>query len=272
MVILPEDYVRSNKLAWDRAARTYHDEVERDIAWLRDGGVNLLAPERELLGDLSHVGRAIHLQCSHGLDALSLLNLGVSEVIGLDLSPAMLAQAQQKTQALQAPARWIEGDVLAPPSWLDGTADLVYTGRGALPWVHDLDQWAAVVARLLRPNGRLFVFEGHPLNWVWSTTSTSHQLRADGRGYFDAGAHANDDFPAAAVARYTPAGTPVPDAWEWPWTLGEVVTAVAQAGLRVERLQEFAENFWDQFPELSPEDAARLPHSYGLIASAANRP
>lgn len=233
---------------------------------LRSGGNALLEVERRLLGDLSWCRRAVHLQCSHGLDALSLLNLGVSEVVGMDLSQAMLAQATRKSTLLDAPATWIHADVLDVPPSLDGSADLVYTGKGALPWVRDLTQWASVVYRILRPDGRLFVFEGHPLTRVWEMEAPTYQLRVDGRGYFDPQPRANDGFPAMAVEQFTPDGEPVAKAWEWQWTLGAIVTAVARAGLIVERLEEHPEHFWPQFDQLKAADAQRLPHTFSLWA------
>jgi SAM-dependent methyltransferase len=262
------DYIASNKEAWDRAALKYQPEIEPDVAFLRAGGVSLLEPERRLLGDLTGVRCAVHLQCSHGLDTLSLLNLGVDEVIGVDISPAMLDQAQRKAQALDAPAQWVQSDVLSVPEILDGVADLVYTGRGALPWVPDLDRWASVIVRLLKPGGRLFVHEGHPLNRVWKEGATSHQLSEDGRRYFDEHARPNEGFPALAAARFTPVDEAVPTAWEWQWTLGEVVTAVVDAGLRLERLEEHPSHFWDQFSGIPQEEMARLPHTYSLLARA----
>lgn len=72
------DYIASNKKVWDRAALKYQPEIEPDLAFLRTGGVSLLEPERHLLSGLGGVQCAIHLQCSHGLDTLSLLNLRCS--------------------------------------------------------------------------------------------------------------------------------------------------------------------------------------------------
>ena len=46
-----------------------------------------------------------------------------------------------------------------------GRFDLVYTGIGALCWLPSVDRWAGVVAALLRPGGRLFIREGHPMLW-----------------------------------------------------------------------------------------------------------
>ena len=44
--------------------------------------------------------------------------------------------------------------------------DLVYTGIGALCWLPDIARWAEVVAALLRPGGRLYLREGHPVLWA----------------------------------------------------------------------------------------------------------
>lgn len=260
------DLVRATEAAWDRAAAKYCAEFDRDVALLRSGGHALLEPELECLGDLTRCGTAIHLQCSHGLDALSLANLGVTSIIGVDVSREMLALATRKAAAVGRAARWIHAEVLALPAELDATADLVYTGKGAIPWVSDLGPWARGIFRILRPGGRLFVYEGHPLNWVWDPAAPHHQLRPDGRGYLDTAPRANDDFPARAVETHTPAGDVVQLAWEYQWTLGQVVTALSEAGLRIERLAEYAAHFWPQFEAIPLAEQARLPHSYSLLA------
>lgn len=68
----PAALIRSTEAAWDRAAAKYAFAVAADIEFLRGGGVSLCDIERSMLGDLHGCGRAIHLQCSYGLDALSL--------------------------------------------------------------------------------------------------------------------------------------------------------------------------------------------------------
>jgi SAM-dependent methyltransferase len=257
---------RETARAWDRAAAKYAPDLDGDVAALRAGTLGFERNELPALRQVLGAGcRAVHLQCSHGQDALSLWRLGAAEVVGIDVSGAMLALAREKAARLGAPARFIEADVLAPTRELDAWADLVYTGKGALPWVSDLDAWAAVVVRLLRPGGRLFVFEGHPFNWVWESEARGFVPRA-GRGYFDRGPVANDDFPARAVETRTPAGEAAPIAWEYQWTLGATVNAVVGAGLALERLDEFPEHFWPQFRNVPDELHARLPHTFLLVA------
>lgn len=119
---------------WNEIADWYGERDEgAAIAFLRSGGNYLFPAERKALGDLKPwCRRAIHLQCSHGNDALSLLHQGAKEVVGVDISDRRLAVARRKTQALGAPATWYCCDVLQTPQVLNATADLVYTGKGAL--------------------------------------------------------------------------------------------------------------------------------------------
>lgn len=256
---------RANEAAWDAIAEKYAPEVERDVELLRSGGTTLLPAEVDALAPvLRACRRAVHLQCSHGADALSLWRLGAREVVGVDLSGRMLALARRKAELLGAPAIWYHADVLAPPEELTGTADLVYTGKGALPWVLDLEGWAGVVARLLVPGGHLYVFEGHPLNWVFDPAAADLRLR-EGADYFARSPRANDDFPGLYLERHAAPGAAPARAFERQWGLGEIVTALVDAGLAVLRLAEHAEHFWPQFPHVPPGRLVRVPHTFSLL-------
>jgi SAM-dependent methyltransferase len=255
----------ANEAAWNVVAAKYAPDVEADVALIRSGGTSLLPPELDALAPLlPRCGRAIHLQCSHGLDALSLWRLGAREVVGIDLSERMLALARRKAELLGAPATWHHADVLAPPAELAGTADLVYTGKGALPWVLELDEWARVAARLLEPGGHFYLYEGHPLNWVWAPDAADVSLRADW-DYFARTARVNDDFPGRFLDNAAPPGTEPRRAYERQWSLGEVVTALAEAGLVLEWLSEHPEHFWPQFPHVPADQLRRLPHTFSLL-------
>jgi len=245
--------------AWNEIADAYwHGErgEAEAIEFLRSGGNYLFESERQILGDLKPwCRRAIHLQCSGGVDALSLLRQGAAEVVGVDISERLLASAGRKAEALGASAVWYCCDVLQAPEVLNGTADLVYTGKGALCWMMDITAWAEVVARLLLPGGRLFIHEGHPLNWVWDTEADSYVLDPENGNYF------SDRFKE---------GLPVSGsesvARNYQWTLGQIVNSVIGAGLKLEQLHEYPEHFWDDFPNMPVEILHRLPHAYALLA------
>src|SRR6476659_5352655 len=99
----------ANRAAWDEAAERYEGWFDEAVALIRSGGSNLFPVEQDLIGDLQgRCRRAIHLQCAGGRDTLSLWNLGAEEVVGIDFSPRMLGLARRLSDAVGAPARWIE--------------------------------------------------------------------------------------------------------------------------------------------------------------------
>ena len=245
---------------WDEIAHTYWPHGEcgeaESIAFLQSGGNYLLQTEQQILGDLKPwCKRAIHLQCSGGNDALSLLRQGAAEVVGVDISERLLAVARRKTEALGAAATWYCADILQTPEVLNGTADLVYTGKGALCWMLDIAAWAAVVARLLLPGGRLFILEGHPLDWVWDVTAAAYLLDQRHGNYF------SDQLKEGLFERNTES---VPRSHQW--TLGQIVNSIIGARLSIELLNEYPEPFWNQFPNMPAETLRRLPHTFALLA------
>ena len=260
----------ANRAAWDEAAERYEGWFDEAVELIRSGGSNLFPVEHDLLGDLRAgpgTRRAIHLQCAGGRDTLSLWNLGAREVVGVDISPRMLGLAARLAAATGAPATWIEADVLDTPLDLDGTADLVYTGRGSIIWLHDLEGWASVLRRLLSPTGRLVIFDGHPAEWLFDAAEDGHLIATD-YDYFG-GAEASKGWAPEYIDHLS-----IPeDAQSWKfaraWTLGEIVTALVGAGLRLERLAEYPVDWWAGHRDLRPEDRGRIPLSFGIVATRA---
>jgi len=255
----------ANRAAWDEAAERYEGWLAEAIDLIRSGGTNLFGAEVELIGDLrGNCRRAIHLQCAGGRDTLSLWNLGADEVVGIDFSPRMLDLARRLTAATGAPARWIEADVLDTPHELDGTADLVYTGRGSLLWLQDLDAWAAVVARLLSPTGRFVLFEGHPAEWLFDVDADGRWI-ATGYDYFG-GPEASRGWAPEYIDRLSLGDAD--QSWKFAraWTLGEILTALLRAGLRLERVTEHPIDWWGGHDDVRDEDRGRIPLSFSLVA------
>jgi SAM-dependent methyltransferase len=241
----------ANRVAWEAASRKHVREYD-DLLAQAESGASLNAVERGLLSDiLDGAPEVVHLQSGHGLEDAALVQAGAKSVVGVDYSSTAAGAAQRRAGELGLACRYIVGTVPGVPL-ADGTADLVYTGKGALIWMPDLDAWAREAARLLRPGGHLFVYEGHPAVPLWTLDEDTPGIRAD-RSYF-ARSHVNDTFPARGAT-------------EWQWTLGQVVTAVITAGMELLSLAEYPEPFWRPGGVRAAAWDGRLPNTYSLLAS-----
>lgn len=261
-----------NAVAWDQAATAYTADNELALADLRAGDIGVrpgrwgfTGPERKLLGDLGDCGRAIHLQCASGFDTLGLWKLGAGGVVGLDISALHLANARWLAEQLEAPAEFVQCDLLDAPADLDGTADLVYTGKGALYWLHDLPAWAAVVARLLAPGGRFVCCEVHPAAFLFD--DEADELRGSGESYFSAAVDSSRGWTEEYVGSLGLAPSVHALKHERSYTVADVFSALTGAGLQVTDLGEHVEDILDSFPRLPATQSELIPHTFTLAAA-----
>lgn len=241
-----DDYLRLNKANWDERAPVH--AASRDYAVQRfiaepDFLSEVVRFDRPLLGDIDGL-RGVHLQCHIGTDTLSLARLGAT-MTGLDFSPASLAQARLLAEKTGARIDFVESNVYDAVSAL-GTAqfDLVYTGIGALCWLPSIEHWAQTVAGLLRPGGRLFIRDSHPMLCTIDETHTDRMVV--GYPYFetpepmvfsDGGTYVETDAEFVQTTTH-----------EWNHGFGEIVTALLNAGLSITGLTEHRSVPWEALP------------------------
>jgi ubiquinone/menaquinone biosynthesis C-methylase UbiE len=253
----------ANQAAWNQAALAYEREIAEDVEFLQSGGTDVCQSEREFLTGIS--GRVIHLQCAGGRDTLSLWNLGADEVIGVDISERMLACAEAKSRALSAPARWVHSDILETPHDLDASADWVYTGRGALNWIMDIDAWAQVIARLLKPGGKFYLFEGHPITFLFDMEADHLKLDTEQGDYFTNQPACSEGWPTTYVGDVLPRAQQATK-YERLWKISDTLGAVRNAGLHLLRFEEHSEAYWKEFPNLPEDIRRRFPNTFSLLA------
>ena len=272
---MDDDYRTLNQANWDERAPAhaaspgYHlEEFRADPAYLSE----VVTFDLPLLGDVEGL-RGVHLQCHIGTDTISLARLG-ARMTGLDFSPAAVAQATALSEELGAGVDFVQADVYDAAEVLpEGEFDLVFTGVGALNWIPSVERWAAVVERLLKPGGRLFIREGHPVLWALADPLPDGRLeleypyveREEPQVWDEGGTYVESDVEFQHTVTK-----------EWNHGLGEIVTALLGHGLMLDALVEHDSVPWDPFPgftEALPggehrlEDRPwRLPHSYTIKA------
>jgi SAM-dependent methyltransferase len=196
--------------------------------------------------DLPRLGRlygrdVVHLQCHIGSDTVSLARLGARSVTGLDFSPSALAAARNLAIRAGADVRFVEADAYDAVGVLGSECgDVVYTGIGAICWLPDIRRWAGVIARLLRPGGRFFMREGHPVLWAMSDPRPDGLLVIE-YPYFETGGTTfveDDTYAGSGVVG-------APESVSFNHGLGEIFTALTDAGLMVTSLVEHREVPWN---------------------------
>lgn len=279
-----KDLHEINRLAWNEATRAHNSHKADQARFLREGGSTLFPEELELLGDVR--GRSLlHLQCNAGQDTLSLAARG-ARVTGVDISDEAIAFARQLSAESGIPGTFHRADVY---DWLEEAAahgerfDLVFSSYGAIVWLSDLRTWADGIARVLVPGGRFVLVEFHP--FLAMLDEQGRQIVGDyGGGQHLAFESGIGDYVAWAGEALAPSGyvegvrdfvNPHPG-HEFNWGLGEVVTALLDAGLRLEALREYP--FSNGFPAFDgtvhigggrfapAEGRPRMPLMFGLSA------
>lgn len=274
----------ANRRSWN-AATAAHDTHKGDQArFFREGGNTLHREELELLGDLS--GRsALHLQCNSGQDTLSLARLGAT-VTGVDISDTAIDFARRLSAEAGIPATFYRADVydwLAEAAGLPEQYDIVFCSYGTLCWLSDLKRWAAGIAAVLAPGGRLVVVDFHP---VWLMFDDGWTLRYPYSGFGEDNLLLTDegvgDYVAFELQERVP-GQPVPGieafqnphpAYEFCWGIGDIVTAILEAGLRLEALREYPASPYTLRPGMRligdrwypPESLPAIPLLFSLRA------
>ncbi|HET6209896.1 MAG TPA: methyltransferase [Jatrophihabitans sp.] len=272
---LNRDYHGLNRANWDERAPAHAASpgysVQRFLTepdFLSD----VVRFDRPRLGDLSGL-RGVHLQCHIGTDTLSLHRLG-ARMAGLDFSEPALAEGRRLAAATGAAIDYVQAELYDAVDVLGaGGFDLVYTGIGALCWLPDIARWGRLVADLLRPGGRLFLREGHPMLWSVADPRPDRLLVLD-FPYFETPEPLIWTEPGSYVqtdVEFTNNTTA-----SWNHGLGEIVTAVLNAGLRLTELVEHDSVPWNALPgEMTELDNGewrltdrpeRLPHTYTLQA------
>ena len=264
-----QPYFDQNQAKWQELARVNPLSPEYNLAGLRAGTSRLHAIEAGELGPVDGLD-VLHLQCHFGVDSLILAQQG-ARVTALDFAPRAIATARALAGELGLDARFVEGNLYDAPTLIADRFDLVFVSWGALIWLPDIVEWARVVAHFIRPGGRFYLVEGHPAAAIFDDQQPRELSVA--YNYF----HSEVPCPFDSAESYVTGTEPlaVSRGYEWFHPIGDVVTALIQAGLTLDFLHEHDRIAWRALPFLEPaerglwrmpEGRPRIPLSYSLSA------
>jgi SAM-dependent methyltransferase len=225
---------QANREAWNAVAKSHYENyhLEKILA----GEPMLSELIKSEVGDVQ--GKSlIHLLCHIGSDTLSWRLLG-AQVTGVDISPEAIQYAKKLAAQAGLEATFITCDVMDLLGKLKPEYDIVFASTGVLCWIPDIDRFALTIRQLLKPGGFFYLHDGHPFRNILGESEHGETIVKE--DYFHQGVWEYDNF-----TDYVKEDLIIPTtSYEWNWSLGSVVTAFCQVGMRIGFLHEFPQNFY----------------------------
>ncbi len=229
-----DQYFEANRQLWNRRTVVHRDSAFYNLAGFKAGEPALTPIEIAELGDVQGK-KMLHLQCHFGMDSLDWARRGAS-VTGMDISDAAIREARQLNEEMGLDAEFICCNLYDLEQHLHGTFDIVYTSYGVIGWLPDLDKWAGIIARYLRPGGVFYLAEFHPVVWIFDDDFTHVKYYYNNR----------EMIVTESEGTYTDRGADIKGKeYSWNHSLSEVLNALLRAGLKPEF---FNEHLYSPYP------------------------
>ncbi|RLD85180.1 MAG: SAM-dependent methyltransferase [Bacteroidetes bacterium] len=259
------NYLNINRNLWNQKVDFHIKSDFYDVPGFLKGNSSLNKIELDLLGDITDKS-ILHLQCHFGQDTISLDRMG-AKVTGIDLSNEATDQAKLLAEKSNSEADFICCDIYDLPNHLDKQFDIVFTSYGTIGWLPNLNKWAQIISKYLKPGGMFVFAEFHPVVWMFD-----ENLEKIKYSYFNSGAiietetgtYANKD--ANIEAEFI----------TWNHSISEVVNSLISNGLEINSLDEYNYSPYDCFNktiEISPNKFRikhlknKIPMVYSIVAT-----
>lgn len=259
------DITAKNRAAWDASAKHHENGPywEEMVAGFALPNFSVFDPTMtQTLKEAGIAGaRAVQVGCNNGREVLSACAIGARACVGIDQSAAFLEQARRLADHTKHNVSFIEGDIYDMPEDTPRDFDIAFITIGVLNWMPDLAGFFRVVAGLLRPGGRLVIYETHPMLEMFDPHADTPFL--PDTSYFRT-------TPFIETEAITYDGSTPQDVGESYWfvhTLSAIVQGTLEAGLRLTRLQEFPHSIREVDYDIYENQTAQLPMSFLLCAT-----
>lgn len=223
-----DQYLQINRQSWNNKVESHYQSEFYDVKSFLQGQSSLNSIELDLLGDIK--GKSIlHLQCHFGQDTISLGRMG-ARTTGVDFSDLAIDKAKSLANECQVEVSFICCDIYDLPNHLDSQFDIVFTSYGTIGWLPDLNRWAAIIARYLKPGGKFIMAEFHPVVWMFDDDfqniaynyfNTKAIIESESGTYADREAEISQKFVV------------------WNHSLSAVFTGLLQQNLTINQFLEF---------------------------------
>ena len=237
-------YFKTNKETWEQKVEIHAKSDFYDLEAFKKGKTSLKRYELEALGNVSEK-TLLHLQCHFGQDTLSWSRMG-AKCTGIDISEKGIELARNLNKELNLDAEFVCCNVLDTSSFVRNQFDIVFTSYGVIGWLPDLKDWGKIIAERLKPGGTFYMVEFHPIVWMFDYLEEKPKMKY---GY-----HQKEVIYEEYDGTYADTNANmISKEYGWNHGLGEVISSLSEAGLKIEYLKEYDASPYEIFPGLKEE-------------------
>ncbi|NGM63715.1 class I SAM-dependent methyltransferase [Sphingobacterium sp. SGR-19] len=260
-----QNYLEINRQSWNNRIETHLQSEFYDLNSFLEGKTSLNDIELKLLGDIKGK-RILHLQCHFGQDSISLSRLG-AEVTGVDLADKAIQRATKIAQDTNSNANFICCDIYDLPNHLDKQFDIVFTSYGVIGWLPDLDKWAKIISKFLRPGGKFVFVEFHPVVWMFDENFEKIAYNYSNSGAIVESENGTYADKTASISQ---------ENVTWNHSLSEVITSLIKNGVEINSFDEYdysPYNCFNKTIEIAPNKYRiahldnKIPMLYSIVAT-----
>jgi len=227
---------KENEKFWDEVAPIHYKSYNIDA--LRQGKSHIDKIQQAELYPVANK-ELLHLMCHIGTDSISLA-LDGAKVTAVDFSKESIELAKKLNQEIKTDVEFIHSNVFSLKNILKREFDIVYTSKGVLAWIKDINEWAAIVSSYLKAGGIFYIMEIHPMKYIFDDTIENDLKVKHSYFHSDEPTVWDDDFPDYADENYIPKNK----TYEWMWSISDIINALIKAGLEITSFNEYDKLFY----------------------------
>jgi len=233
-----------NREAWNEAM-VYHQKARSKF--LREGfkkpnfttftweGDEILIEKFKEIGLADKV--IAQLPCNNGRELLSIVNLGAKKGVGFDISDTAISEANELKAISNLNVEFHRTNILDIDNTFNNSIDFIYISEGSFQWFPALNDYFKVVAKLLKPNGKILINEIHPFAYFFDTANDLDKDATldDFISYFEKGPYSyKNGLDYVGQTKY--------EAKECCWymhKISDIINAIIRNGIEIENIEEY---------------------------------
>jgi SAM-dependent methyltransferase len=175
---MDKEICEKNREVWNEATQ-YHQKARNNS--LHEGFKNPLFTtfDRdcdeiliEKLKEIDLTNKVIaQLPCNNGRELLSLVKFGAKKGIGFDISDVAVSEAEELKTISKLNVDFYRINILDIDDTFNNSIDFIYVSEGSLQWFSSLNDYFQIISKLLKPNGKVLIYEIHPFAYFFEPSN-----------------------------------------------------------------------------------------------------